>query len=86
MLTTSEAALLCCPGDGWSQFSTMPQAAGQTRDICMVFDGNTGLGLNTDPCCHRSTDPGMALSSSQGPDVPMASDDSVGHSDQHVPP
>ena len=56
--------VLPCFLDGWGHLSTVPHAAVQTRDIYMAFDGNTGLGLNTDPCCHRSTDPGMALSSS----------------------
>lgn len=33
----------------WSHLSTVPQAAGQTKDICMAFVANTGLGHQPRP-------------------------------------
>jgi hypothetical protein len=42
----SGSALLCYPGKGWGHISTVPQAAIQTKDICMGFDLN----------CHKTLD------------------------------
>lgn len=81
----SRLALLCCPGKGWGQLSTVPMVAVQTRVIswpCLVI---WAWDINTDPSCHRTIDPDMATSSSMGLDVPVASGGSAGHSDQHYP-
>lgn len=42
------------------QLSTVPQAKVQTRDTCMAFGGNIGLGHQHRPQCHRTMDPDVA--------------------------
>lgn len=49
------------------------QAAVQTRNICINFGGNIGLDINTNPECHKTTDPDTARGNSMGPYVPIAS-------------
>lgn len=65
---------------GWGQLSLLsvvaspvPQAAVQIRDISMAFGGNTGLDINTDPTCSRTTDPDIGLDGSSGQYLTTAS-------------
>lgn len=79
------APLLCMvTSEGQGQLSTMCQVAVHTMDICMVFGGNMSLGHNVGPGCHKTMDPHMAPNSSMGPDIPIASGASRGHSYKHV--
>lgn len=83
----SESALFSCPGEGLGQLSTVPQATVQSRGIYLpgLWVVTWTWNINSDPGCHKTTDLGMAPSSSMSPDVTMISGGSIGHSAQHVP-
>lgn len=52
--------LLYCAAQVRGQLSTVSQAKVQTRDTCMAFGGNIGLGHQHRPQCHRTMDPDVA--------------------------
>lgn len=57
---------------------TYPQAAAQTRRICLAFEV-------TDPCCFRATDKVVASSGSRDQDPTMVPGSISEYSHQHVP-
>lgn len=71
--------------EGQGQLSIVPQAAVQTRKICVTFVSKLALGYHQRPSCIRlwtRHGPHKRI----GPDVPMASDGKAGHSDQGLAP
>lgn len=43
------------------------------------------MDINTDPCCRKATDPGLALGSSKGADITMGSGGSADPSHRAIP-
>ena len=66
-----QGLLSCAAQVKWGVFFRVVQSA-RGKASCVQ-----AMGIDTEPCCHRATDPGIALSCSVGQDSIMASDDIV---------
>lgn len=82
------------PGDGaghlgrpwWQHGPQMPSwVQVVVPGICVLFGGNHGTHISTDPDCGQTPDPGMVLGRGPGLDITMVPDGSTDHPNQPGP-